>query len=82
MQGRREFTPEEIDSLRQLIREKQTADRDRQKSLRARMRRIGFYISDFSDDYSGFVVSDLDELISRGTITLVAGGQSAGTSDS
>ncbi len=36
------------------------------------MRRIGFYISDFSDDYSGFVVSDLDELISRGTISLLA----------
>ncbi len=35
--------------LRELIREKQTTDRTRRKTLRARMRRIGFYISDFAD---------------------------------
>lgn len=66
--GRSSFTSAEIDELRRLIREKQTADRSRQKALRARMRRIGFYISDFASDYEGFVVSDLDELIGRGTI--------------
>lgn len=66
--GRSSFTSAEIDELRRLIREKQTADRWRQKTLRARMRRIGFYISDFASDYKGFVVSDLDELIGRGTI--------------
>src|SRR6266516_8206852 len=49
-----------------LIREKQTADAARQKTLRARMRRIGFYISDFAGDPAGFVVSDLDDLIARG----------------
>jgi GIY-YIG catalytic domain len=59
--------------VRRLIREKQTADHERQKALRGRMRRIGFYISDFAADYSGFVVSDLDELISRGTITVKGG---------
>ena len=42
--GRTSFTREEIDELRRLIREKQTADRSRQKTLRARMRAIGFYI--------------------------------------
>ena len=73
MQGRSAFTPDEITELRRLIREKQTADRDRQKALRGRMRRIGFYISDFAADYSGFVVSDLDELISRGTISVKGG---------
>ena len=73
MQGRSEFTPDEITELRRLISEKQTADRDRQKALRGRMRRIGFYISDFATDYSGFVVSDLDELMSRGTISVKGG---------
>src|SRR3954453_8041200 len=69
VQGRSEFTRAEIEELRRLIREKQTADRSRQKALRAKMRGLGFYISDFAFDYGGFVVSDLDELIGRGAIT-------------
>jgi sensor histidine kinase regulating citrate/malate metabolism len=72
--GRRSFTREEVDELRRLIREKQTADSSRQKVLRARMRRMEFYISDFAADPGGFVVSDLDELISRGTIEVVESG--------
>ena len=31
---------------------------------------MDFYISDFSHDADGFTASDLDELISRGTITV------------
>jgi hypothetical protein len=67
---RRSFTSDEMDELRRLVREKQTADRDRQKVLRGRMRRIGFYITDFSDEPDGFVASDLDALIRRGTIVV------------
>ena len=59
--GRTTFTAAEIEELRRLVREKQTADRSRQKALRARMRAIGFYISDFAADAGGFVVSDLDD---------------------
>jgi hypothetical protein len=73
--GRRSFTPAEIDELRRLIREKQTADPSRQKALRARMRRMGFHISDFASDVGGFVASDLDDLIRRGVI--VVGGADA-----
>lgn len=68
--GRNTFTQSEIQELRRLILEKQMADRSRQKSLRARMRTIGFYISDFSADSAGFVASDLDDLITRGVITV------------
>lgn len=75
--GRSAFTREEIEELRRLVREKQTADRSRQKVLRGRMRRLGFYISDFAADSAGFVVSDLDDLISRGVITVT---DDAGTS--
>jgi hypothetical protein len=32
------------------------------------MRRLGFYITDFSHDSDGFTVADLDELVLRGTI--------------
>lgn len=69
-QGRSAFTRSELDQIRRLLREKQTADRDRQKSIRARLRSMGFRISDFAD-YSGFVESDLDDLIARGTITVI-----------
>ena len=62
------FSPSEIDELRSLLRELRRSDRNRQKALRARMRRMGFFISDFSHDADGFTVSDLDELIRRGTI--------------
>lgn len=80
--GRSSFTSDEIEELRRLVREKQTADRSRQKTLRARMRAIGFYISDFAADSAGFVVSDLDDLISRGVITVTDGGSRRSTSPS
>jgi hypothetical protein len=35
------------------------------------MRRIGFYITDYLPDQSGFSRSDLDDLIERGAITVV-----------
>lgn len=68
--GRSSFTRDEIDELRRLVREKQTADASRQKTLRARMRRMDFYISDFTSDYDGFVASDLDDLIRRRVISV------------
>lgn len=40
------FTESEISELRNLIRERIKADRSRQKEIRAKMRRIGFYGSD------------------------------------
>ena len=69
-QGRSTFTRSDLEQIRRLVHEKQTADRDRQKSIRARLRSMGFRISDFAD-YSGFVESDLDDLIARGTITVI-----------
>jgi hypothetical protein len=71
MQGRSRFTRAEIEQLRRLIGEKQTADRSRQKAIRARLRRLGCYITDFAGDYAGFVVSDLDDLIARHVIDVV-----------
>lgn len=70
LQGRSKFTPSELDQIRRLVREKQVADRDRQKSIRARLRAMGFRISDFAN-HPGFVESDLDDLIARGAITVI-----------
>jgi len=69
MTKRSTFTAEEIAQLRRMIREKQTAPADRQKTLRGKMRALGFYITDYAD-FVGFVESDLDDLIARGTITV------------
>ena len=46
MKGRDTFTSSEISELRSLIKERIKADRSRQKGIRAKMRRIGFYGSD------------------------------------
>jgi hypothetical protein len=72
MAGRMSFTRDEIEQLRSSLRELRRADRNRQKTIRARMRRMGFYITDFSHDADGFTASDLDDLISRGTIKVEA----------
>lgn len=73
MKGRTTFTRQEAAELRRLIREKQTADRTRQKTLRARMRAMGFYVTDFATDQRGFVVSDFDDLVARGVIVVDSG---------
>jgi hypothetical protein len=72
VKGKSTFTEQEVADLRRLIAEKQTADRDRQKALRGKMRSIGFYITDFDADQRGFTASDLDDLIARGTIVVNA----------
>lgn len=68
MPGRNEFTNSEIDEIRAALRELRHADQGRQKVIRSRLRRIGFYITDFSHSAEGFTVSDFDEMLARGTI--------------
>lgn len=66
---RLEFTSAEISEIRRLLVEIRSSDRDAQKSLRAKLRRIGFHISDVSHENDGFTVSDFDALLRRGTVT-------------
>jgi hypothetical protein len=68
MSGRHEFTDKEIDEIHDALRELRRVDPSRQKTIRGRLRRIGFYITDYSHDADGFTVSDFDEMLSRGTI--------------
>jgi GIY-YIG catalytic domain len=67
---RSSFTRAEIDQLGKLVEELRRADSGRQKTIRAKMRRIGFYITDYLPDQSGFTRSDLDDLIERQIITI------------
>jgi hypothetical protein len=66
--ARLEFTCSETEELRTLLAELRWAEPTRQKTIRAKMRRIGFYITDVSHDVDGFTLSDFDSLIRLGTI--------------
>jgi hypothetical protein len=68
--GRLRFTQSEVDELRTLLGELRRAEPTRQKAIRSKMRRIGFYITDVSHDGDGFTLSDFDALVRRGTITI------------
>jgi hypothetical protein len=68
MSGRNEFTEEEIDEIRGALCELRRVDSGRQKTIRDRLRRIGFYITDYSHEADGFTVSDFEEMLSCGTI--------------
>jgi hypothetical protein len=71
MQGRSSFSRQEAEEIKRLLREKATADRSRQKSIRARLRsKYGFNISDFSSDADGFTALDFDLLVQRATIEI------------
>ena len=80
MKGRSTFTKLEASEIRRLLTEKQTADRDTQKRVRGRLRTLGFYISDFSDDIQGFTASDFNRLVDRGTISISDEGEHPGSS--
>ena len=81
MRGHRHsFTRSEIEQIKALLHEVRRSDRGRQKTLRAQIRRIGFYISDYATDQAGFTASDVDRLIARGAIGIEDGPTPANTS--
>jgi hypothetical protein len=56
--------------IRGLLGELRVAERARQKRLRDEIRGIGFYISDWERDATGFTVSDFDELVDQGRVRI------------
>lgn len=65
------FTTIEIDNIRKLIREKNEVSSEKQRSIRAKIRNMGFYYSDFSSSKHGYTVEDFDSIIKSGQITIV-----------
>ena len=53
-----------------ILKEKVSATRDRQKKIRDQMRKIGFYISDFTSSLDGFGLKSFEKLISSGSIEI------------
>lgn len=68
---KKHFTETEIGILRVLFQKKETANRSEQKNIRARMRSLGFYITDYDNnmDLSGFerLVNSWKENLSNDT---------------
>ena len=67
MRGRKSFSMAEIEKLKQLFMEKGKADSDEQMSIRRKIRRMNFYISDF---YHDMKYEDFIRLCNSGTITI------------
>ncbi len=67
MKGKNAFTEQEIEELRELIRQRVKADSSMQKRIRDKMRAIGFY---GRDDFGivDMTESDLDMLLESGRI--------------
>lgn len=57
---KKHFTEAEIDLLRTLFQKKETAGHSKQKAIRAKMREIGFYITDYAESMN---LSDFERLV-------------------
>ena len=71
MNGRYTFSTDEVVVIRRLLRDTARAGSADQKAPRAKLRRLGFYIEDFTLKRSPFRVADLDALVRDGTIKVV-----------
>jgi hypothetical protein len=69
VKGKKEFSQSEITELKNLVKERIKADSSRQKGIRAKMRKIGFYGSDFG--INDLQPSDFDNLIRSGSIKVL-----------
>ena len=69
MKGKKVFTKAEIEQLLQLIKERRQAPSDKQKSIRNKMRKLGFY---GRDDWGiiDCTETDLIQLISNGKLSV------------
>mgnify|MGYP001061491924 CR=1 FL=1 len=72
MKGKREFTDDEANKIRNLIKQKLLASTNEQKGIRNKIRDLKFYFSDFSDK-KGYTVDDFNQLIKSGQIRIIGG---------
>lgn len=73
MKGQNTFTTSQIDEIKKLIADKGRATADKQKGIRAKIRKLGFYYSDFSAEKDGYTVADFEALIRSGQIKVIGG---------
>lgn len=63
MKGKSHFTQSEANEIERLIAQKLLANADRQKSIRAKIRRLGFFASDYGIG-GGYTVSEFRNVVS------------------
>lgn len=63
MKGKKNFTTSEIQIIKKLISEKVKATSDKQRGIRAKIRKLQFYYSDFSSNKDGYTIADFEALI-------------------
>ncbi|MEP7251685.1 MAG: DNA-deoxyinosine glycosylase [Ginsengibacter sp.] len=71
MKGKKSFNKSEVEQIQKLIAENLRTTPDKQKGIRAKIRKIGFYFSDFSSKNNGYTVADFEALIHSGAIKVV-----------
>lgn len=81
MQGKNTFTLSETENIKYLLRQKSRASRSEQKGIRAKLRNLQFYITDFDISQSGFTAEDFENLIRTNRITITNNNQSVTLSD-
>jgi len=73
MQGRDTFTGHEANEIRKLIKEKVNAPNNMQKSIRQKIRNIGFYYTNFQQNRidGGYTVEFFNELVESRRIRIL-----------
>ena len=71
MKGKKTFTKSEANKIIHLLGLKVNSERNKQKTIRDKIRRIGFYITDFDQTYSGFTKRDFNVLIKKNIIKII-----------
>jgi len=69
MKGKREFSENEANKIRNLLKQKLLASKNEQIGIRNKIRDLKFYFSDFSDK-KGYTVVDFNQLIKSGQIRI------------
>ncbi|MCF8348733.1 MAG: hypothetical protein K9G61_07965 [Bacteroidales bacterium] len=72
MKGKGEFTEDEANKIRNLIKQKMQVSSNEQKGIRNKIRDLNFYYTDFSDK-KGYTVDDFNQLIKSGQIRIIGG---------
>ncbi len=71
MKGKNNFTKAEYKVIKDLLKLKIESSKDKQKIIRDKIRKIGFYISDFDQKYQGFTQKDFELLIKTDKIKII-----------
>lgn len=71
MAGRFAFTSEEADEIRRLLRLKAQSDRDAQKGIRDKLRKLGFYITDSLSGSRPYTEADFEQDTRSGRLSIV-----------